>query len=484
MTFKVVDLFAGAGGLSQGFLMVNGISSEPAFEIVKAVEIDAMACESLRHHLGTQRIDAGNVVINGDIEDREVKENIINSCKGVDIVIGGPPCQTYSLVGPARSGSDKLREKLANDSRNTLYQHYIEIVMGLKPHFILFENVEGIISKQLEAGTGKSKRILEVIIQDLKDLGYDTTVDSGGVKKDYLFLNAVDYGVPQSRSRVFIIANRLGLPNPAPKIIYGPFTGKPYQTLKSTISELPAVIPPINTTVFKNLKNLELIIKKPDEYLAYFVKSIGALRTKFKGREGEKEYNNLVDVVKKNYKLVVNNKGIKALRRFVEDYNDNLAGLNGIIYEQNNYPALHICRPHNIRDVCIFSRMKQGTTSAQFLNKSNAHYDGSLAAIYPYNTDIHKDTYVRQSWSLPSTTILSHMNRDGLRFIHPGQPRSFTPCEAALLQSFNDESKFYHTQSDMFVQIGNAVPPLLARAIGEVIYSSLNRYWSKKMRNP
>lgn len=172
-------------------------------------------------------------------------------------------------------------------------------------------------------------------------------------------------------------------------------------------------------------------------------------------------------------------RNIASLRKFVDVYNSNLDSLEGRDLEHDRFPAPHISRPHNIRDVCIFSRMEPGTNSAWFMKPSSGHYNEDLARIYPYNSENHEDTYVKQSWKSPSTTILSHMNRDGLRFIHPEQPRTYTPCEAALLQSFRRKERFSlsrSNQSDIFRQIGNAVPPLMARAIAKAIYDTLIDY--------
>ncbi len=121
----------------------------------------------------------------------------------------------------------------------------------------------------------------------------------------------------------------------------------------------------------------------------------------------------------------------------------------------------------------MFSMMKPGSSSAQFMNKASLFYDKFLDELYPYDRTKHVDTYVRHSWNKPSNTILSHMEKDGLKFIHPDQPRTFTPYEAALIQSFPPDYVFSGGRNAQYRQIGNAVPPLLARSIGEAILELL-----------
>ncbi len=477
---EVVDLFAGAGGLSQGLLQVN--VEKPSFKIIAAVEVDEAANRSLRVHLEGQDIPVDKVLIPQNLESETVKQKVIAQGQGARLIVGGPPCQTFSLVGPARVGSKELRQKLKNDPRNRLYKHFMDIVKGIKPDFVVFENVEGIISKEdKDELSGRSKKVIEFVTGTLKDLGYDPSVQVGTKKQQYLKLNAMDYGVPQSRKRVVIIANRLGICNPIPKPTHGPSTRKRYNTVASSIGSLPIVLPRINMVKFADLKKLDIIAQYPSEYLRYFVQSIEDLAERSKGKEPEEPLKKLLSKIKKGYRDDVEatrGDGISGLKKFAEVYNENIGGLDGRMYNQEQFPAHHIARSHNIRDVCIFSRLKQGVSSAQFMRANTEEYDQYLARVYPYERKNHQDTYRKQDWEKPSTTILSHMTKDGLRFIHPEQPRAFTPCEAALIQSFSMSSKFEGTQGQVFCQIGNAVPPLMARAIGEAIYFALERYYA------
>ena len=171
---KVLSLFAGAGGMDLGF-------KNAGYDIVWANDIDADSVKTYKRNIGDH-------IYHGDIE--KIRNNKIPS--DIDIVIGGFPCQGFSIANKSRH---------IDDSRNKLYKQMLRIIRDKKPKYFVAENVAGI----LNLGKGA---VIQKIIKDFKSIGY---------KVDYKLLNAADYGVPQSRKRVFIIGNRLGLENPYPK---------------------------------------------------------------------------------------------------------------------------------------------------------------------------------------------------------------------------------------------------------------------------
>ncbi|WP_100011629.1 DNA cytosine methyltransferase [Lentibacillus sediminis] len=461
-TLKVLDLFAGGGGFSTGFLQVNQNQPDYKFEITKAVEIDPAACDTLRGHLGVDK------VIQGDITCSSVKEEIYKSCADIDVIIGGPPCQTFSLAGPARSGTKEMREKLKNDPRNTLYKHFFEIVDKLEPDFVVFENVEGMLSKKVEEVglKGKQVQVIELICDELGSKGYTTNIENSILDR-FQVLNAADFGVPQHRKRIIIIANRLGLDNPNIKPTHG---GKrvPYNTVKA-IRHLPLRLPEISLP--KNLKNIDVLKSNYKKILELFMKKIGDLAINEADADNklrlEKLYQRLnvefVSIVgKRNYK-------IQGLKRFLNLYNELIIeyGINN--FEEDQLLTNHQSRVHNFRDVIIFIETKPGSNSSRFMNTKSDDYNELLDYLYPYDKSKHKDTYVKHCWDKPSNTILAHMEKDGLKFIHPDQPRTLTPYEAQLLQSFPNDYVFHGGRNDQYRQIGNAVPPKLAAVIGESI---------------
>ncbi|WP_215192793.1 DNA cytosine methyltransferase [Exiguobacterium sp. s7] len=467
-TYKILDLFAGGGGFSTGFL--NASHSHAKFEVTKAVEIDDDACNTLISHLGEDK------VLKGDITCPLIKKEIVAECKEVDVIIGGPPCQTFSLIGPARSGKREVQDSLKNDSRNTLYRHFFDLVSEIKPRFVVFENVEGLLSKRFEDGlTEKEKMAIEVISEQLEDLGYFTrTIDGQG--SGFKTLNSLDYGVSQKRRRVIIIANRHGIYNPIP--LKKDLT-KEVPTLLSTIGELPVLLPQINTNGMEKLKKIDVVLKNLDKCILSFLNNINELDRIYKNRPeiNNEQFRLLKNYLNDSYLVTKNRKhnGLEFLKGFCEDYNKLAKQFNSSSEIPCNM-TLHQSRKHNFRDVVIFSMMKQGSTSSGFMNQNSQDFDLLLDQLYPYDKNKHTDTYVKHSWDKPSNTILAHMQKDGLKFIHPNQPRTFTPYEAALIQSFPKNYDFCGGANSQYRQIGNAVPPLMSEAIAQGILMTLLNY--------
>ncbi|MCK9336275.1 MAG: DNA cytosine methyltransferase [Arcobacteraceae bacterium] len=211
---KVLDLFAGVGGLSYGF------AHDDSFEIVAANEIlaDMAKAYSLNHPTVK--------VYNCDIKDFGLKNlnSDLHINKGdIDIIVGGPPCQAFSTVG----------KRLIDDPRGKLFQEYYRVLKELNPNIFLFENVKGILSMQ-------KGELFKTILSLFESLGY---------KVQYKLLNSADYGVPQIRERVIIIGTKLGQEFEYPKPTHCNIDNnsifnqdlKPYLTLADAISDLPFI---------------------------------------------------------------------------------------------------------------------------------------------------------------------------------------------------------------------------------------------------
>lgn len=186
--YTFIDLFAGCGGLSEGFY-------REGFKALAHVEIDHWACESLRarmKHYGYKNYD--DEVIESDITSEDIIDKIDKAVKGrsVDIIIGGPPCQAYSTAGRVRDG-----KKMAKDPRNYLFESYVRILEYYLPKFFVFENVTGLLSARVA-----NAPILSKVLQALGNK-YKVICDP-----DILVHNTADYGVPQLRKRVIIMGVR------------------------------------------------------------------------------------------------------------------------------------------------------------------------------------------------------------------------------------------------------------------------------------
>ena len=186
--FTFIDLFAGCGGLSEGFYRMG-------FKALAHVEIDHWACESLRarmRHYGYQNVD--EEVIEHDITADDIIDRIDCAVKGreIDIIIGGPPCQAYSTAGRVRE-----KKKLASDPCNYLFESYVRILEHYLPKFFVFENVTGLLSARVN-GSPILPKVLNALGNKYKVIG----------NPDVLIHNTADYGVPQLRKRVIIIGVR------------------------------------------------------------------------------------------------------------------------------------------------------------------------------------------------------------------------------------------------------------------------------------
>lgn len=235
--YTFIDLFAGCGGLSEGFY-------RQGFKALSHVEMDHWACETLRTRMKFYGYkDYNREVIEHDITSDDILERIDNAVNGrtVDIIIGGPPCQAYSTAGRVRDG-----KKMASDPRNYLFESYVKILEYYSPKFFVFENVMGLLSAQV-----KNAPIFPKV---LKALGNKYNVIGN---PEVLVHNTADYGVPQLRKRVIIIGVRKDIDKSAEELYksiikthWNPETlsnekkgKKRFVDVRQAIGDLPSVEP-------------------------------------------------------------------------------------------------------------------------------------------------------------------------------------------------------------------------------------------------
>jgi DNA (cytosine-5)-methyltransferase 1 len=388
-----LDLFSGAGGLSEGFRRAG-------FRSLLTLDLDESA-------LKTYRINHPEVpddkILCRDIRTLEPGELKRLAGKKVDVLLGAPPCQGFSTVG-FRSKTSLLGYRVSSDERNYLYEYMVGAALELKPEFVLMENVPG-----MQSTTRKENLSF---LDDAAAL----LREKGGYKTAIWKLTATAYGVPQDRTRCFLVASKSGLLPALP--------GEEYQNTKKNDFDTDA-LPPVTLE--------EAIFDLP-------VRSAGS------GAAIELWERTAADD--------------KRHRRYLKKF--NLLSNSKLIFN-------HTVRYHNERDLELYALLKQGEDSVDAVERYNR------TDLMRYRCDVFDDKYSRLRANQPSRTIVAHLAKDGNGYIHPTQTRSISIREAARIQSFRDDYIFCGSPSDQWVQIGNAVPPVLAEVIAKSILRGLKR---------
>jgi DNA (cytosine-5)-methyltransferase 1 len=408
-----IDLFAGAGGLSEGFIRAG-------FTPIAHVEMDKAACNTLLtrtvyHYLknttdfgkyisyikneGVSRNELYNMlpndkresVINLPIGDEYNPTifNKIDALKGkqtIDLIVGGPPCQAYSIVGRSRD-----KNRMQGDPRNYLFKQYAKFLEHYQPKYFVFENVLGLLSAKTPDGIPYLKIMLDLF----EEIGYVT---------EYKVQEVKSYGVLQNRRRVILIGKK--------------------GTEKGFYPDFEKWNPKVN--VSELLNDLQTL----------------------KAGEG-----NFYSSAYKDYK------GEYLFKSHIR---------NGL-----DFTTQHIARPHNKQDKEIYRIAVQKWSKGERLEYNEL----PIILKTHKNTSSFIDRFKVVAADKPySQTIVAHIAKDGHYYIHPDilQNRSITPREAARLQSFPDDYYFEGmnekpSRTAAFKQIGNAVPPLMSEKIAERI---------------
>jgi len=392
------DLFAGAGCFGLGFHLSG-------YNLVFSLEQDKWAADTLRKN------SICDSVIEADIRKYKTKKQIKQVCiTKIDILIGGPPCQGFSIAGPASKKDPK-------DPRNSLFKDFARWVKHLEPKIFVMENVKGILTRK----NANREKVIDIIRKTFSKLGYTVEIWQ---------LNAAHYGVPQIRERAFIVGHKLEEPiGPPPATHYlpsrngnvDPITNRnllPATTIGDAISDLP---------------NLDA-----------------------GDGEEEQEYDASPQ----------------------SDYQTWVRGEHTTLYN-------HVAMKHTERIVERFKRIQSGEQLSDIpeeykVRKRNGN--GSLSET-AYHSNYRHLKSEEISFTIPASFYSS--------FIHPDQPRNITAREAARIQSIPDwyrimgkrtqvsskllqrKGRHHEDYLSQYNQIGNAVPPLLAKAIAEHLQTVL-----------
>lgn len=453
-----MDLFAGCGGISAGAHLAG-------CEIIGAVELDPLAAQS--HAINFHPHDSEEVIRwlgsprdISCVEPQEYIGQIRSDCKDplreVDILVGGPPCQAFARVGRA-----KLREVMEHseaflhDSRSGLYRHYIKFVESLAPVAVLIENVPDVLNYG-------GLNIFETIAGVLEDLGYECR---------YSLLNASHYGVPQMRTRSFLVAVAKcaeiepGMPHATHHHVlpvgyrgtkdvalrhisifershYIETVSQPGLTPAVTAEEAIGDLPPITGHLEGKLKKaacrLDQRIRLPSHT---HVSDYGRIMRNWPGfRSDGYVCDHVIRCLPRDYKI------FKAMK------------------PGDQYPEAHAIAREMFRQALLRVERDRGSR----LSESSSEYRELLASyVPPYDPGKFPNKWRKMEADEPARTLTAHIGKDTYSHIHydSNQARTISVREAARLQSFPDGFRFAGTMNSAFRQIGNAVPPLLAFAV-------------------
>lgn len=509
----IIDVFAGPGGLGEGF---SAVDSGKAFEIRLSIEKDPHAHRTLELRAFVRQFDGGPPpdyydYLKGSITRDELFKRYSEQADTAQlcawkaelgrrehppsqvhkrirealgdagrqfVLIGGPPCQAYSLVGRSRmrgQTNSEVRDFEA-DRRNYLYRHYLRILAAHQPMVFVMENVKGLLSARV-----KEQRIVEHILRDLKSPEiprsargvnpvqyklYSLVMNKGaggnGLNPEDFVVRAEDYSIPQARHRIILLGVRSDIdvvPTALSKV-------KEPHTVKQAIADLP----PLRSG----------LSKEPDSTTQWESAITAARHAQWL----------LETSVDPEVRRAIHS-AIKELRPDLARGGEFVKGAPAPAIHSEWYvdPELqgfsnHTTRGHIREDL---HRYLFAAAYAQE-NGTSPNLKEFPSLLLPKHRNVKdslrgskfNDRFRVQVDERPSTTVTSHISKDGHYFIHydPTQCRSLTVREAARLQTFPDNYFFEGPRTEQYRQVGNAVPPLLAHQIAEIVRDVLEAAYS------
>lgn len=511
MPFPIIDLFAGPGGLAEGFSSVTEQDNQRVFSIKLSIEKDVHAHQTLRlrsfvrqfpfRSLPKEYYDFVNGELTmdelfsrypseynaaekeawratlGETSENEIDDRIEANLNGESnwVLIGGPPCQAYSVVGRSRIGG-----VYEDDHRVYLYKEYLRIIARHQPAVFVMENVKGLLSAKV-----RGEKIFTKILRDLRRPSsvfpqfesrgyriYSLVNENVRNDSDYL-IKSENYGIPQKRHRVILLGVREDV-----EVRPGTLDPAVKNSLKSVIEDLPR----IRSSVFREFSHSELV-------------------SKFYGVEKKRKYTNLTDSWELWYSRI---------EKYVTELAESFASHGHNVDVGHTYPdspGKESVQPTGSLDIkhSLYDWFHDENLGIVLHHVSRSHLTHDLkrymfASLYtqifktfPRMEDYRKfgddllpdhenaesgnfnDRFRVQIPDEPATTVTSHISKDGHYFIHydPSQCRSFTVREAARVQTFPDNYYFCGGRTHQFHQVGNAVPPYLAYKIAEIVHEIL-----------
>lgn len=509
---KIVDLFAGPGGLGEG------LSSHPTFRIAVSAEMESSAHATLRlrafyrnlKSIGEPAVAPYFELCNGKYSppstrdglphwDGQTKEAWEHACdealqltlgeaesnQRLDqaikahkigpnepwVLIGGPPCQAYSLVGRARN-KGKSDYKAEDDHRHFLYKEYLRIIAEYRPHVFVMENVKGILSSRVG-----EQQIFHSILNDLAGSGYriyslvtDTCFRPGDdpdkVDARDFIVRAERYGIPQARHRVILLGIREDVCKAKGK------HWKPsvlQEQLPVPVEEMIGDLPPLRSRISRGEDDEQRWASLLSKH-CYELANLARLK-----KHGLEEVASVLESTPPKAASLLEKasaeKPHQSPRSRPKGLSEWLSGesANKCLKRVLNHEA----RGHMESDL---RRYAYAAAFAEAMGTSPKGHEGfALNGLAPdhgnWESGKFADRFRVQLRDRPSTTITSHISKDGHYFIHydPSQCRSLTVREAARLQTFPDDYFFQGNRTQQYHQVGNAVPPFLAWKIAAIV---------------
>ena len=500
--YPVVDLFAGPGGLGEGFAELSTKDSTPAFILIASIEREEFAYKTLvlRHFYRSFKPEdvpdnyydylASNIskeeLISNNIKHwKKAEETVLQISLGPEshnevrnlikqrlhrrkkwVLVGGPPCQAYSLVGRSRMMGNPEFEQ---DERHFLYREYLQLIIDHRPPVFLMENVKGLLSAKING-----EAVIDKIVKDLsnpvkairrRENGLEYRLYSlsfsGEIKGDTdpkcFIVKAEEYGVPQSRHRMFILGIRSDM-EVQPAIL----ERKKTPTVEQIIGDMPK----IRSSVSRQEDSIDL-----------WRNIVASINSSVWLPSKDKKHSLVRKVIESTIKVIKTSdlqtssktyRSPSAMKRWYQD-------------ERLNISISHKARSHMKSDL---HRYLFVSSHGVALGTSPKLADFPRELL-PAHKNVHvgcegkmfSDRFRVQIKSEVSKTITSHISKDGHYFIHydPTQCRSLSVREAARLQTFPDNYRFEGPRTAQYHQVGNAVPPYLAIQIAEIVKEVLDK---------
>ena len=507
----VVDLFSGPGGLAEGFSAFRGPDGRFGYRVAASVENDAAAHRTLRLRAFLRKFGTGFPpeyydFLNGTIERepdwaeiypehwdaacdetrrmelgkppardflRQRIERIRAEHGGRTVLLGGPPCQSYSVVGRARNVGNAWYDPDLDD-RQSLYKEYVRVLRQLRPAVAVMENVKGMLSAR-HAGQLVFPDVMRKLQRGRRSDGYRLFAlasrsgacswEEGAEPKDFL-VHAEDHGVPQTRHRVFVVCIRRDVARSLPEELL------PRLERWSDMVPLHDIIgsmPRLRSRLSRH--------DSPDSWQAAVRRAceLVDLNQPAMLRDEERRFRRALE------------RALTATHGVAPPFRD---APDGIVFPRNCPRELRKwlldeklgTLPNNETRAHIPEDLARYLYAAAFgraFRRSPKTFHFPEALVPPHaswNTGKFDDRFRVQLPERPCTTVTSHLSKDGHYFIHPdpGQVRSLTVREVARLQTFPDNYFFHGNRTQQYVQVGNAVPPFLAWQIARLLWAVLD----------